>query len=151
MFISILQSLQWLIVQSSISNRTLHYHGFSTWFHFEHSFFVSLNPAAEELKAPVRIFLDSKMPVTRLWAISRLPEYPEYLIILIKRLMGYLMICLTLTESPWYPWFLVRVPKTGFVNQKSRQSVSKSHAHHKKVKKSLYKPLWSDTPYSQVT
>ena len=70
---------------------------------FEHSFFVSLNPAAEELKAPVRIFLDSKMPVTRLWAISRLPEYPEYLIILIKRLMGYLMICLTLTESPWYP------------------------------------------------
>ena len=87
----------------------------------------------------------------RLWAICRLPEYPEYLIILIKRLMGYLMICLTLTESPWYPWFLVRVPKTGFVNQKSRQSVSKSHAHHKKVKKSLYKPLWSDTPYSQVT
>ena len=38
LFISILQSLQRFIVQSSISNRTLHYHGFSTWFNFEYSF-----------------------------------------------------------------------------------------------------------------
>ena len=64
LFISILQSLQWIIVQSSISNRTLHYHGFSTWFHFEHSFFVSMKPASIDLKAPVQIIFNSKMLFT---------------------------------------------------------------------------------------
>ena len=44
--------------------------------------------------------------------------------------MVYFMMWLTLTEGAWYPGIPVQMPKIGFLNQKSRQSVSKSHAHH---------------------